>query len=63
MTRIHIWRGHIRVPHLDLILVRPQDEPLSRTLERLSQLGFDTRPTEIELHGFAGADDRGPRGA
>ena len=50
MKQIHVWPNHIRVPHLDLILVRPLEEPLAHSLESLARLGFDTRPRNVELH-------------
>jgi hypothetical protein len=53
MKQIHVWPNHIRIPHLDLVLVRPADEPLHRSLNTLARLGFDTRPENIELHGAA----------
>ena len=50
MKQIHVWPNHIRVPHLDLVLVRPEGEPLPRRLSALARLGLDTRPENIEFH-------------
>jgi hypothetical protein len=50
MKQIHVWPNHIRVPHLDLVLVRPREEPLARSLNALARLGFDTRPGNVEVH-------------
>jgi len=50
MKQIHIWPNHIRVPHLDLVLIRPKEEPLARSLNSLARLGLDTRPDNVELH-------------
>jgi len=51
MKQVHVWRNHIRVPHLDLVLVRPGEETLAQTLNGLTRLGFDTRPQNVEVHG------------
>ena len=51
MKQIHVWPNHVRVPHLDLVLVRDHAEPLHRTLTSLARMGFDTRPGNVELHG------------
>jgi len=51
MKQIHVWPNHIRVAHLDLVLPRPKGEPLTRSLQALAQLGFDTRPENVEVHG------------
>lgn len=50
MKQIHIWPNHIRVPHLDLVLPRSEDESLSASLNSLARMGFDTRPTNVEVH-------------
>jgi len=50
VKQIHVWPNHIRVPHLDLVLIRPHDETLGRSLDTLSRLGFDTRPDNVEVH-------------
>ena len=50
MKQIHVWPNHIRVPHLDLVLVRPQEEPLAHSLKTLARLGFDTRADNVEVH-------------
>jgi hypothetical protein len=51
MKQIHVWPNHIRVPHLDLVLPRSKEEPLTRSLDALARLGFDTRPENVEVHG------------
>jgi len=51
MKQIHVWPNHIRIPHIDLVLPRPREEPLSHTLRSLSRLGFDTRADNVEVHG------------
>jgi hypothetical protein len=51
MKQIHVWPNHIRVPHLDLVLVRNSPEPLAHTLSSLARMGFDTRPENVEVHG------------
>jgi len=51
MKQIHVWPNHVRVPHLDLILVRSREEPIAQTLRTLSRLGFDVRPANVEIHG------------
>jgi hypothetical protein len=53
MKQIHIWPHHIRVPHLDLVLFRHEEETLCYTLAALARLGFDTRPANVEVHGEA----------
>ncbi|MCI4360204.1 MAG: hypothetical protein L3J91_00710 [Thermoplasmata archaeon] len=50
MKQIHVWRNHIRIEHLDLVLVRPQQESLDRSLKSLARLGFDTAPGNVEVH-------------
>jgi len=50
MKQIHVWPNHIRVAHLDLVLVRPRTEKLSRSLDALARLGLDTRPGNVEVH-------------
>jgi hypothetical protein len=55
MKQIHVWRNHIRIPHLDLVLIRPAPETLADRLERLARLGFDVRPGNVELHDGAPA--------
>ena len=51
MKQIHVWPNHIRIPHIDLVLPRARDEPLSHTLRSLSRLGFDTRDENVVVHG------------
>jgi hypothetical protein len=51
MKQIHVWPNHVRVPHLDLVLFRREEESLDHTLNALARLGFDTRPTNVEIHG------------
>ncbi len=50
MKQIHIWPNHMRIPHLDLVLFRPNGETLAQTLVSLARLGFDTGPENVELH-------------
>jgi hypothetical protein len=50
MKQIHIWPNHIRVTHLNLVLFRPNGEPLTRSLKSLARLGLDTRPENVEVH-------------
>jgi len=50
MKQIHVWPNHIRVPHLDLVLLRPKEEPVSRSLKALARFGLDTRPENVEVH-------------
>ena len=50
MKQIHVWPNHIRVPHLDLVLLRPEEETLAHSLNALARLGFDTRPRNVEVH-------------
>ena len=50
MKQIHIWPNHIRVTHLNLVLYRPNAEPLARSLKSLARLGLDTRPENVEVH-------------
>ncbi|MCI4339909.1 MAG: hypothetical protein L3J73_01385 [Thermoplasmata archaeon] len=50
MKQIHVWRHHVRIAHIDLVLYRSQKESLDRTLRGLSRLGFDTRPGNVVVH-------------
>jgi hypothetical protein len=50
MKQIHVWPNHIRVPHLDLVLVRTSDETLAQRLDALARLGLNTRSENVELH-------------
>ncbi|HTT72792.1 MAG TPA: hypothetical protein VMG99_01390 [Thermoplasmata archaeon] len=50
MKQVHVWRNHVRIPHVDLVMLRPSEEPLARTLENLRRLRFDTRPENVEVH-------------
>ncbi|MFZ0830091.1 MAG: hypothetical protein WCB18_02325 [Thermoplasmata archaeon] len=50
MKQIHVWPNHIRVAHLDLVIVRPKEEPLDRSLSALARFGLDTRPENVEVH-------------
>jgi hypothetical protein len=56
MKQIHVWPNHIRVPHLDLVLVRAKGETLEHSLETLARFGFDTRPHNVEVHTGVGAN-------
>ena len=55
MKQIHVWRNHIRIPHIDLVLVRSPHETVERSLRGLARLGLDTQPLNVELHGTAAA--------
>jgi hypothetical protein len=50
MKQIHVWPNHIRVAHVDLVLIRSREEPLTHSLKALARLGFDTSPGNVELH-------------
>jgi len=50
MKQIHVWRNHVRIPHIDLVVPRPSEETLAHTLKTLSRFGFDTRPENVEVH-------------
>jgi hypothetical protein len=51
VKQIHIWPNHVRIPHLDLVLFRPQGETLDHSLSALARFGLDTSPENVELHG------------
>jgi hypothetical protein len=51
MKQIHVWPNHVRVPHLDLVLFRREEETLDHTLSALARFGLDTRPANVEVHG------------
>jgi hypothetical protein len=51
MKQIHIWPSHVNIEHVDHVIFRDQNELLSSTLAKLSRLGFDTRPGNVEIHG------------
>ncbi len=50
MKQIHVWRNHIRIAHIDLVLYRSNNDSLARTLGKLERLGFDTRPGNVVVH-------------
>ncbi|HZY92984.1 MAG TPA: hypothetical protein VFG07_09490 [Thermoplasmata archaeon] len=50
MKRIQVWQNHVAIPHLGLVIARDHNELLSKTLQGLQRLGFDTAPTEIDVH-------------
>jgi hypothetical protein len=50
VKQIQIWPNHIRVPHLDLVLVRSPSQPLDESLTALARMGFDIRPENVEVH-------------
>jgi hypothetical protein len=56
MKQIHVWPNHIRVPHLDLILLRPKEEPVAHSLVALARFGLDTRPENVEVHSGVSAN-------
>lgn len=49
MKQILVYPNHIRVPHLDLVLYRPNEEPIPLSLKALARLGLDTRPENVEV--------------
>jgi hypothetical protein len=53
MKQIHIWRNHIRIAHLDLVLVRSHQDSLDGSLKALARMGFDTQPGNVEVHDVA----------
>lgn len=55
MKQIHVWKNHIRIAHLDLVIYRPHRETLNHSLTSLARLGFDTRPGNVEIHDGAGS--------
>ena len=55
MKQIDIYPNHIRIRHLDLVMIRPSDEPVADSLKQLARLGFDTRPENVEVRGFGTA--------
>jgi len=50
MKQIYVYPNHIRVPHLDLVLYRSSEEPVSLSLKALARLGLDTRPENVEIY-------------
>ena len=50
MKPIHVWRNHIAIRPLDLVLRRDAEEPLSETLKGLRRLGFDANSASVEVH-------------
>jgi len=50
MSQVHVWPNHVRVPHLDLLRVRPRNEPIALTLLELRRLGLDVRPENVVVH-------------
>jgi len=50
MKQIHVWPNHVHIADLDLVLVVPKGEDLSRTLDSLARMGFDTEPDNVEVH-------------
>ena len=56
MKQIQVWQNHVRIAHLDLVLVRPAGDTLSGRLTELARLGLDTAPGNVELHDGVGAD-------
>ncbi|MGB6501180.1 MAG: hypothetical protein WBG19_07265 [Thermoplasmata archaeon] len=50
MKQIHVWPNHIRVSHLDLVLYRPQQDSLAKSLSALARLGLDIRPGNVVVH-------------
>jgi hypothetical protein len=56
MKRVQIWENHVRIPHLDLVLVRPATETLSQTLGTLSRMGIGVDEDDVEVHGRVRTD-------
>jgi len=50
MKQIHVWPNHIRIRSPDLVLVRAREETLALSLKTLARLGFDTQPSNVEVH-------------
>jgi hypothetical protein len=50
MKQIQVYPNHIRVRHLDLVLIRKRDEPYAQSLKALARMGVDVRPENVELH-------------
>lgn len=50
MKQIHVWRNHIRIAHLDLVIVRSSSQTLEGQLIALTRLGLDTGPSNVEFH-------------
>jgi hypothetical protein len=50
MKQIHVYPNHIRIRHLDLVLIRPRDESYAKSLRGLARMGLDVRPENVELH-------------
>ena len=56
MKRVQIWENHVRIPHLDLVLVRPATETLAKTLGNLSRMGIGVDEDDVEVHGRVRTD-------
>lgn len=50
MKQIHVYPNHIRIRHLDLVLIRKRDEPYAQSLRALAKMGLDVSPENVELH-------------
>jgi hypothetical protein len=50
MKQIHVYPNHIRIAHLDVVLIRPREEPVTVSLRALARLGLDIRPDNVEVH-------------
>lgn len=50
MKQIHIWPNHIRIAHLDFVMIRSSPDQLERDLKGLTRLGLDTAASNLELH-------------
>jgi hypothetical protein len=50
MKQIHVYPNHIRVHHLDLVLIRRSDESYAASLKGLARMGLDVRPENVEFH-------------
>jgi hypothetical protein len=50
MKQIHIWKNHVRVTHLDLVLARDAHQPLSETLKDLKRRGIHTTGADVVVH-------------
>ena len=50
MKPIQIWRHHVAIASLDLVMARNPAEPIEKTLRELRRLGFRTDASSVEIH-------------
>jgi len=50
MKQIHVYRNHIRVRHLDLVIIRRPGESCAQSLRSLARMGLDVRPGNVEVY-------------